>query len=87
MQGLWWMHAAPVIMGGGARSQCKDCGGGSINSVVITHGRCLNARIVVEACSICDHGRDRAKCKDSGGSGICDHGRWMSQCKDELWWR
>ena len=30
----------------------------------------------------CEHGRQRSKCKDCGGSGICEHGRVRSQCKD-----
>ena len=30
----------------------------------------------------CEHGRERSKCKDCGGSGICEHGRRRRQCKD-----
>ena len=30
----------------------------------------------------CEHGRERSKCKDCGGSSICEHGRERSRCKD-----
>ena len=30
----------------------------------------------------CEHGRQRSRCKDCGGSGICPHGRQRRQCKD-----
>ena len=30
----------------------------------------------------CEHGRERSRCKDCGGSGICEHGRQRSRCKD-----
>ncbi len=30
----------------------------------------------------CEHGRQRAQCKDCGGSQICEHGRVRSTCKD-----
>ena len=29
-----------------------------------------------------EHGRQRSRCKDCGGSSICEHGRQRSQCKD-----
>ena len=32
--------------------------------------------------SICEHGRQRSKCKECGGKGICEHGRQRSQCKE-----
>ena len=50
---------------GRQRSQCKDCGGGSI----CEHGR---VRSVCKECrggSICEHGRVRSRCKDCGGGG------------------
>ena len=31
---------------------------------------------------MCQHGRQRSKCKDCGGSSVCQHGRQRSQCKD-----
>ena len=31
---------------------------------------------------ICEHGRQREKCKECGGSGLCEHGRERSQCKE-----
>ncbi|KAI8587619.1 hypothetical protein BDZ88DRAFT_424680, partial [Geranomyces variabilis] len=31
---------------------------------------------------ICEHGRERNKCKDCGGTGICERGRERSACKD-----
>ena len=30
----------------------------------------------------CEHGRERSRCKDCGGSGICEHGRRRTQCKE-----
>ena len=30
---------------------------------------------------ICEHGRQRSRCKECGGSGICEHGRQRRQCK------
>ena len=30
----------------------------------------------------CEHGRERSKCKDCGGSGLCEHGRQRSRCKE-----
>ena len=32
--------------------------------------------------AICEHGRERSKCKECGGSQICEHGRVRSQCKE-----
>jgi hypothetical protein len=60
------------------RSQCKECGGGSI----CTHGR---KRTRCKECgggSICKHGREKSKCKDCGGGSICTHGMKRSKCKD-----
>ena len=31
---------------------------------------------------ICEHGRQRSRCKECGGGGICEHGRQRSQCKE-----
>jgi predicted GIY-YIG superfamily endonuclease len=31
---------------------------------------------------ICEHGRQRPKCKECGGASICEHGRERSKCKD-----
>ena len=30
----------------------------------------------------CEHGRQKSRCKECGGSGICEHGRQKSQCKE-----
>ena len=30
----------------------------------------------------CEHGRERYRCKDCGGSSFCEHGRQRSRCKD-----
>ena len=32
--------------------------------------------------SKCEHGRQRNRCKDCGGSSICEHGRQRYRCKD-----
>ena len=63
---------------GRQRSQCKECGGGSI----CEHGR---VRSICKECgggSICEHGRVRSVCKECGGAGICEHGRQRSKCKE-----
>ena len=63
---------------GRRRSQCKDCGGGSI----CEHGRIRSRCKDCGGSSICEHGRVRSQCKDCGGSSICEHGRERSLCKD-----
>ena len=30
----------------------------------------------------CEHGRERKRCKECGGSGICEHNRERSRCKE-----
>ena len=30
----------------------------------------------------CEHGREKRRCKECGGSGICEHGRRKSSCKE-----
>ena len=30
----------------------------------------------------CEHGKQKARCKECGGSSICEHGRIRSQCKE-----
>ena len=38
----------------------------------------------------CEHGRQKSRCKECGGSGLCEHGRQKSQCKEclyEILWR
>merc|ERR1719253_2530135 len=60
------------------RSQCKDCGGGSI----CQHKRIRSQYKECKGGSICTHGQQRSKCKDCGGGSICVHKRIRSQCKD-----
>ena len=33
-------------------------------------------------CSKCEHGRERSRCKELGGSSICEHGRHRRVCKE-----
>ena len=63
---------------GRQRSQCKDCGGGSI----CEHGRRRSTCKECGGASICEHGRQRSKCKECGGGSICEHGQQRSRCKD-----
>ena len=63
---------------GRIRSQCKECGGGSI----CQHGRHRSKCKECGGGSICQHGRERTKCKECGGGSICDHGRRRSGCKE-----
>ena len=30
----------------------------------------------------CEHGRERSRCKECGGSSICEHGRRRGRCKE-----
>jgi|SaaInlV_165m_DNA_1040744.scaffolds.fasta_scaffold21736_2 hypothetical protein len=60
------------------RTECKDCGGGSI----CEHNK---RRSICKDCgggSICEHNKRRSICKDCGGSSICKHSRRRTQCKD-----
>ena len=66
------------------RSQCKECGGASSASTVVS---ALGARsaVGVQICQSCEHGRrarKRSKCKECGGASICEHGRQRSKCKE-----
>ena len=63
---------------GRQRSQCKECGGGSICEHDRLRSRCKDCG----GASICEHDRLRSQCKECGGSGICEHGRQRSQCKE-----
>ena len=63
---------------GKRRSQCKECGGGSI----CEHGRIRYHCKECGGSGICEHGRQRSQCKECGGSGICEHGRQRSKCKE-----
>ena len=63
---------------GRRRSECKDCGGGS----VCQHGRRRSQCKDCGGSSICQHGRQMSRCKDCGGSSVCQHGRQRRQCKD-----
>ena len=31
---------------------------------------------------ICEHGRQRSRCKECGGGSLCEHGRMRSRCKE-----
>ena len=63
---------------GRRRSNCKECGGGSI----CEHGRRRSECKECGGGSICEHGRIRSYCKECGGSQICEHGRVRKQCKE-----
>ena len=42
------------------------------NEIVIWGGKRL----------LCEHGKQRSRCKECGGSQICEHDRLRSQCKE-----
>ena len=81
---------------GRRRSQCKECGGcwnlRARSSALICARSAVghqSASTVVSALvqgvrwgSICEHGRERSKCKECGGASICEHGRMRSKCKE-----
>ena len=46
------------------RSQCKECGGGSI----CEHGRQRSRCKDCGGSGLCEHGRQRWRCKDCGGT-------------------
>ena len=60
------------------RSQCKECGGGSICQHNRIRHRCRDCG----GEGICQHNRIRSSCKECGGGGICQHNRIRSQCRD-----
>ncbi len=60
------------------RSQCKECGGGSICQHQRVRSRCKECG----GASICPHQRQKKQCKECGGASICQHQRRRSQCKD-----
>ena len=81
---------------GRRRTQCRECGGGSIcehgrrrshckecgGSNLCEHGR---RRSTCKACggaSICEHGKHRKVCRECGGASICQHGRQRHLCKE-----
>jgi len=63
---------------GRERSQCRDCGGGSI----CQHDRRRSDCKDCGGGSICPHDRHRSACRDCGGSQICQHDRQRSKCKE-----
>jgi len=81
---------------GRRRSECKECGGGSIcehgrvrskckecgGSGICEHGRQRSDCKECGGASVCEHGRQRYVCKECGGKGICEHGRQRSKCKE-----
>jgi hypothetical protein len=86
----------PLCEHGRQKSQCKDCGGGSIcehfrirskcnecrGGSVCQHGRIKSTCKECGGSSFCQHGRRRRICKECMGSGICQHGRQRRQCKE-----
>ena len=78
------------------RSQCKECGGGSIclhervrsickdckGSQICQHKRLRSHCKDCNRSAICQHERVRSKCKECGGSQLCQHERVRSVCKD-----
>jgi len=43
---------------------------------------CSICRPRIKVWARCEHGRQRSKCKECGGSSICEHGRQRSRCKE-----
>jgi hypothetical protein len=60
------------------KSQCKDCGGGSICIHKRRKSQCKDCG----GSQICIHKKIKSQCKDCGGSRICIHNRQKSQCKE-----
>ena len=53
---------------------------GSAESSTCCHDRLQNK---CKTCKYkCSHGKNRAECKDCGGSSLCQHGRRKSRCKE-----
>ena len=87
-------YVPPKCPHGRRRSECKECGGGSIcehdrrrstckecgGSQICEHDR---RRSLCKECgggSICEHNIRRARCKECGGGEICEHGKERSKC-------
>jgi hypothetical protein len=60
------------------KSNCKECGGGSI----CKHNRIKSRCKECGGGSICEHNRRKSECKECGGSQICEHNRIKSACKE-----
>jgi len=43
--------------------------------------KCLDHDKKIQKNNQCEHGRQKSRCKECGGSGICKHGRRKSECK------
>lgn len=63
---------------GKRRSNCKECGGGSI----CEHGRERSKCKECGGASICEHNRLRQDCKECGGASICEHNIQRVSCKE-----
>ena len=62
---------------GKRRSQCKDCGGGSI----CEHGRLRNRCKECDGARICEHGEQRSDCSTCSAYNFCEeHGFRLSAC-------
>jgi hypothetical protein len=60
------------------KSQCKECGGGSICKHDKRKTRCKECG----GSQICKHNKEKSECKECGGSAICKHNRFKSSCKE-----
>ena len=63
---------------GRQKSNCKECGGGSI----CEHGKLKSNCKECGGSAFCIHGIKKAQCKECGGSQICIHGKRKSTCKE-----
>ena len=90
VQGVRWVteYASTAV----SATQCKECGGSShmrarscalymqgVRWVINLRARSSALSSARSAAGhICEHGRQRYRCKECGGSGICEHGRRRS---------
>ena len=60
------------------KSQCRDCGGGSI----CPHDKRKSTCRDCAGGSICPHDKIKSECRDCGGGSICPHDKIKSRCRD-----
>jgi len=60
------------------RTQCKECGGGSVCEHRKQRATCTECG----GSQICEHKKRRAECKECGGSQICEHKKRRAECKE-----
>ena len=76
VQGVRWIS---ICEQHGRRLSARSAVGLESASTVVSAHRCKECGARSQ---ICEHGRQRCKCKECGGASICEHGRLRYRCKE-----